>query len=158
MKWYLHSSYSMLMLCGAALSSGSRFISTPFSWEQCCGRQEDRAREREAAMETAEKRAELETLLASNLHRRRDELRQALAEADVGAARWAVSHMLSAQGRHLWFLRQHTTLACAPMGSRTCCLALVLLLDKLFQAGALSGVPGRCTGRRPWVGRHPLWH
>lgn len=93
------------------------FVPTPFSWEQCCGRQEERAREREAALETAEKRTELETLLASNLHRRRDELRQALAAADVGAARWAVSHKLSAQGRHLLFLRQHTKPACAPMGA-----------------------------------------
>lgn len=50
--------------------------------------QEKQAAEREAAMEAAEKRMELETLLASNLHRRRDELQQALAEADVETARW----------------------------------------------------------------------
>ena len=53
-----------------------------------CG-QEESARARGAALEAGERRAELEALLASNLHRRRDELAQALAEADVGAARCA---------------------------------------------------------------------
>lgn len=51
--------------------------------------QEESARAGGAALEAGERRAELEALLASNLHRRRDELAQALAEADVGAARRA---------------------------------------------------------------------
>ena len=49
--------------------------------------QEECARARDAALEAGERRAELEVLLASNLHRRRDELAQALAKADIHTAR-----------------------------------------------------------------------
>jgi len=53
------------------------------------GAQAERARERAAALAVAARNAELEAALTSNLRRRRDELRQALAEADAGAARCA---------------------------------------------------------------------
>jgi len=53
------------------------------------GAQAERARERAAAMAVAARKEELEAVLSSNLRRRRDELRQALAEADAGAARCA---------------------------------------------------------------------
>ena len=57
--------------------------------KRLCCEQEESARARGAALEAGERRTELEALLASNLHRRRDELAQALAQADVGAARRA---------------------------------------------------------------------